>query len=498
MSADTGSSHLSRIGESTGCGRRHGIRAGSLADKAPIQAMMHTDGMDKGGACDDSRLCAELQDPWAPTPYRQTYGSDAPNRVTLSLSKVSSVVDFAPLSLGHSLIAPNSHKLSSADYDEVEWVETLRIFGTLAARLVPLLETGERLIWFEHGSPVSPDRSCVEHAHIHLGISSFEVADTLAEVGLPFERFDAFERPLRCAGSTSYYAIGDGGATLVLHSDSPTVSQALRRVWGEQLGIEDALSDWAVFQNKALFYETLQIFDGVRDEVWCSNIFIDGPSGSGKTSVARSLSKTLGYSLLDTGLSFRFAALSMVMGIDPFWAVERMRIVPGEDGLSCRRLLEDSDVSARLFDPEVDELLPTVVGDALLRSSIHAHHQRSIGDASNGCVVVGRDVIARLGDQTGVAVRLDAPSEIRERRRSSERTGTDPRSEAEAIAESMYGETIDSLVDLDINTGELGVEEVSECVIAAVTANIRSRLMDCLVAANDEKRNSDERPEAIE
>ena len=90
-------------------------------------------------------------------------------------------------------------------------------------------------------------------------------------------------------------------------------------------------------------------------------IAIDGPAGSGKSTIARELSRRLGFEKLDTGAMYRavaFTALDRGIDLDDEAAVCALasaitiRFTPGESGGSIT--VDDRDVSREIRTPLVD------------------------------------------------------------------------------------------------------------------------------------------------
>src|ERR1051326_351019 len=89
-------------------------------------------------------------------------------------------------------------------------------------------------------------------------------------------------------------------------------------------------------------------------------ITIDGPAGAGKSTVARKLAQKLGLAYLDSGATYRAAALKVLeAGIAPEDEGSVTSLIGATDiGLagdaSCSRvLLEGRDVSSRVRTPQV-------------------------------------------------------------------------------------------------------------------------------------------------
>src|SRR5437667_10775048 len=89
-------------------------------------------------------------------------------------------------------------------------------------------------------------------------------------------------------------------------------------------------------------------------------IAIDGPAGVGKSTVARKLAERLGFMHVDSGATYRAAALKVLeSGASPdderavikIVAATDIRLV--RDGRKARVLLDGRDVAGKIRTPEV-------------------------------------------------------------------------------------------------------------------------------------------------
>jgi CMP/dCMP kinase len=165
-------------------------------------------------------------------------------------------------------------------------------------------------------------------------------------------------------------------------------------------------------------------------------IAIDGPAGAGKSTVARTLAKSLGWVLLDTGALYRAVALAARRdGVE--WADEpgcagvaqrladeaALTLEPNPEGppmtKGTRVLLRGDDVSVDIRQAEMGMGASRVsaftgVRDALLDL------QRSLGRRGAGVVAEGRDIGTVVFPDAPVKFFLTASLEIRAQRRQEE------------------------------------------------------------------------------
>jgi cytidylate kinase len=156
-------------------------------------------------------------------------------------------------------------------------------------------------------------------------------------------------------------------------------------------------------------------------------ITIDGPSGAGKSTVSRILAKRLGYRYLDTGALYRAVA----------WKVRDENIVP-EDGEKLRTILNSTDIAfegsrvlvngtditAQIREPEIGELSSRVSALPLVREHLFAM-QRGLG-LQGKIVIEGRDIGTAIFPDAENKFFLDASIQERARRRYEEFRETAP------------------------------------------------------------------------
>ena len=134
-------------------------------------------------------------------------------------------------------------------------------------------------------------------------------------------------------------------------------------------------------------------------------IAIDGPAGCGKSTLAKALAKKLGILYIDTGATYRAAALAAKMhGIDEtrpeevIGLIERSKIELRGEPDNLRVFLDGKDVSDEIRTPEVSDLASRISTLPGVRS-ILVNLQRRIAQ--------GRDAVLE-GRDTGSVVFPDA------------------------------------------------------------------------------------------
>ena len=177
-------------------------------------------------------------------------------------------------------------------------------------------------------------------------------------------------------------------------------------------------------------------------------IAIDGPAGSGKSTIARELSRRLGFEKLDTGAMYRavaFTALDRGIDLDDEAAVCALasaitiRFTPGESGGSIT--VDGRDVSHEIRTPLVDANVSKVSAYPGVRTAM-LEPQRAVAQ-NHDVVAEGRDIGTVVFPDAEVKVFLTADPRVRAQRRVLQRHGGDV-ADARAF-ESEVAETLASI-----------------------------------------------------
>ena len=151
-------------------------------------------------------------------------------------------------------------------------------------------------------------------------------------------------------------------------------------------------------------------------------IAIDGPAGAGKSTVARKLALRLGLAYVDSGATYRAAALRVLesnVSPDDERAVGeligRTMIDFKNDGPACKVLLEGEDVSEKIRTPEVTLIAAKVSRLPEVRKKLTGL-QRSLA-SGRGVVMEGRDIGTVVFPNSPLKIFLKADPEERARRR---------------------------------------------------------------------------------
>jgi len=156
-------------------------------------------------------------------------------------------------------------------------------------------------------------------------------------------------------------------------------------------------------------------------------ITIDGPAGAGKSTVAQKLAARLGLMYVDSGATYRAAALEVLeAGIDPqdepavvkLIGATHVQVATG-DG-EPRVLINGDDVTARLRTPEVTLAAAQVSRLPEVRTKL-IEIQRAFA-RGRGVVMEGRDIGTVVFPQAQLKIFLKADVEERARRRLKQDT----------------------------------------------------------------------------
>lgn len=214
-------------------------------------------------------------------------------------------------------------------------------------------------------------------------------------------------------------------------------------------------------------------------------IAVDGPSGVGKSTVCREVARRLGLSYLDTGATYRVAALYCLReGIDlndddaVVAAVETMNVKIGLDPDNPSVTLDHEDVS-RLIRSEAVTGTVSEVAMNLDARSVLGRLQRELissemtGGRSSGAGIIaeGRDVTTVVAPDADVRILLTADPEVRVTRRTLE---TDT-SEILGVRDAVLGRDAKDATVADfhiaadgviaIDTTNLTIDEVAAAIV---------------------------------
>ena len=156
------------------------------------------------------------------------------------------------------------------------------------------------------------------------------------------------------------------------------------------------------------------------------NVAIDGPAGAGKSTIAKAVSKKLGYIYIDTGALYRTVGLNALrQGVDiqndeavastltDELSIE-LKFIDGEQ----RMFLGGEDVSAAIRTPEASMAASRVSAVPAVRKYLF-DLQKNLAKENN-CIMDGRDIGTVVLPDAKVKIFLTASPEARAERRYKE------------------------------------------------------------------------------
>ncbi|MDO4753909.1 MAG: (d)CMP kinase [Bacillota bacterium] len=192
-------------------------------------------------------------------------------------------------------------------------------------------------------------------------------------------------------------------------------------------------------------------------------IAIDGPSASGKSTVAKLVADRLGFIYLDTGAMYRKVsamALKSGVSVSSQEALVRMLRSDWETAQFADEDLRTSEVTAVVSEVSAHEQ----VRDFLIEI------QREFA-ANNNIVMDGRDIGTVVLPDAELKIYLDAPPEVRARRRMLQ-SGRSYEEELASIKQRDYADSTRKIGPLRkaddavvIDTGSIGIEEVVNIIL---------------------------------
>lgn len=147
-------------------------------------------------------------------------------------------------------------------------------------------------------------------------------------------------------------------------------------------------------------------------------IAIDGPSGAGKSSIARDISKKLGFVYINTGAMYRCYSLALInnnVSIEDIDQVMKTLKSNRVELIGESVFLNGKDVTDQLNNPKIAALASKIGTIKEVREKCVADQQK-IANGIN-CVMEGRDITSVVLPNATLKVYLDADVKLRAERR---------------------------------------------------------------------------------
>ena len=156
------------------------------------------------------------------------------------------------------------------------------------------------------------------------------------------------------------------------------------------------------------------------------SIAIDGPAGAGKSTIAKRLSKELGYYYVDTGAIYRTVAYFLdLWGVSPKDVDNVNRYIDeltigieyDEEGLQ-HMIMNGMDVTGEIRTQDISQKASLVSAHACVREML-LDMQQDVAKQHN-VIMDGRDIGTVVLPRATVKIFLTASAEVRARRRTEE------------------------------------------------------------------------------
>lgn len=222
-------------------------------------------------------------------------------------------------------------------------------------------------------------------------------------------------------------------------------------------------------------------------------ITIDGPAGAGKTSIAKIVSRKLGYSYIDTGAMYRaisWKAFKERINLNAqkylIKMVKDTRIELKNKAGMMRVYLDGKDVTNKIRSKRVDEgasILGTIpeVREQLVKI------QRRLG-SSGGIVVEGRDIGTVVFPKADYKFYLDASIKERALRRYREL-----KAKGEEVALAELEKAIRSRDKRDRTRGVAPLKRAPDAVVIDSTEMSKKKVVDFILKRIEKTNTSNKR-----
>ena len=207
------------------------------------------------------------------------------------------------------------------------------------------------------------------------------------------------------------------------------------------------------------------------------SIAIDGPAGAGKSTIAKRLSKELGYYYVDTGAIYRTVAYFLdLWGVSPKDVDNVNRYIDeltvgieyDEDGLQ-HMIMNGMDVTGDIRTQDISQKASLVSAHACVREML-LDMQRDVAKQHN-VIMDGRDIGTVVLPKADVKIFLTADPEVRAKRRYDELIAKGQKANLETILKEIkqrdYQDTHREIAPLKmardsvkVDTSALDIEQV--------------------------------------
>ncbi len=214
-------------------------------------------------------------------------------------------------------------------------------------------------------------------------------------------------------------------------------------------------------------------------------VTIDGPAGSGKSTVAKQIAQRLDWMYLDTGATYRCAAIIAQrenLSADQTQQIAHklrqadIKFKPSD--AKPKVFLNDRDVTEEIRSETISELASKLAADPEIRSILVAK-QRQIASQYANIITEGRDQGSTVFADADIKIYLDAADDERARRRYRQLIEQGEQADYEQILQAIkqrdYRDKTRKISPLTIpddavviDTTNLNIEQVVEKIITLI------------------------------
>ena len=220
------------------------------------------------------------------------------------------------------------------------------------------------------------------------------------------------------------------------------------------------------------------------------SVAIDGPAGAGKSTIAKLISKQMGYIYVDTGAMYRAMAVYFNQNnIDP---ADEAAINAAVDNVKITIEYKDGEQQVILNGENVTSLLRTeATGNMASKTSKYKAVRSKLVDlqrelaAAENVVMDGRDIGTTVLPDANVKIYLTASSDARARRRYDELKAKGEECDLQKIKEDIeqrdyqdMHRDISPLKQADdavlVDSSDMGIDEVVEAIKTVINSYVPS------------------------
>ncbi len=200
-------------------------------------------------------------------------------------------------------------------------------------------------------------------------------------------------------------------------------------------------------------------------------ITIDGPTSSGKNSVGFLLTQRLGYQYIDSGSIYRAGCIVILRNNIAVGDTQKiaevfksLQLEVKQEDSETRFILDGEDITDRLHDSEVTQLVPVIAAIKEVREATRVIQYRLVNNKNT--VMTGRDIGSEIFPQAKHKFFLTASVEVRSQRRFKQLVAKDPLVKYEDVLEAMKDR------DKQDETREISPLRIPESAIVIDNSNL--------------------------